>query len=229
MFENVQKGAEKCGKVAQNLQVLKKKTNFAVTKESAMSFGSTVNREKNGALLAYIAEKNPNIHLRQLLKMIYLIDEKFMELRGFPLTWFNYSAWEKGPVATEVYAIKEGAFSSFVICRKNQEGKNIVTPVLQHDYLIGKQMEAFSQYEMEIIDSVIDAYSGKSADELSDITHQENSLWTIIVDEQNVKFVDGKSDVEIPLKRLNEGDEEKEAIYEEALDYMQFCNATSSC
>ena len=26
-----------------------------------MSFGSTVNREKNGALLAYIAEKNPNI------------------------------------------------------------------------------------------------------------------------------------------------------------------------
>ena len=45
---------------------------------------------------------------------------------------------------------------------------------------------------------------------------------------QKVVFVDGKSDVEIPLTRLNEGDEEKSAIYEEALDYMQFCNATSS-
>jgi hypothetical protein len=42
-------------------------------------------------------------------------------------------------------------------------------------------------------------------------------------------FVDGKSDVEIPLIRLNEGNEEKKAVYEEALDYMQFCNATSSC
>lgn len=194
-----------------------------------MSFGSTVNMEKNGALLAYIAEKNPGIHLRKLLKIVYLIDEKFMEMRGFPLTWFNYQVWEKGPVAPEVYAVKEGAFSKFVKCQKNEEGKNIVTPALQHDYLIDKQMEAYSLYEKEIIDSVIDAYIGKSADELTIITHQENSLWTKIVDEQKVVFVDGKSDVEIPLTRFNEGDEEKSAIYEEALDYMQFCNATSSC
>jgi hypothetical protein len=49
----------------------------------------------------------------------------------------------------------------------------------------------------------------------------------MIVEEQKVTFVDGKSDVEIPLTRLNEGNEEKEAVYDEALDYMQFCNATS--
>ncbi len=194
-----------------------------------MSFGSTVNMEKNGALLAYIAEKNPGIHLRKLLKMVYLIDEKFMEKRGFPLTWFNYQAWEKGPVAPEVYAVKEGAFSDYVKCQKNQEGKNIVTPALQHDYLIGKQMEAFSLYEKEIIDSVINAYCDKSADDLTNITHQNDSLWSKIVYEQKVVFVGGKSDVEIPLTRLIEGDEEKSAIYEEALDYMQFCNATTSC
>ena len=190
-----------------------------------MSFGTTVNKEKNGALLAYIAEKDPEIHLRKLLKMVYLIDEKFMVTRGFPLTWFNYQAWEKGPVAPEVYAVKKGAFGDYVKCQKNREGKNIVTPVLQHDYLIGKQMEAYSLYEKEIIDSVIDAYSGKTADECTNITHQEDSLWTRIVDEQKVVFVNGKSDVEIPLTRLNEGNEEKAAIYEEALDYMQFCNA----
>ena len=194
-----------------------------------MSFGSTVNMEKNGALLAYIAEKCPGIHLRKLLKIVYLIDEKFMEMRGFPLTWFNYQVWEKGPVAPEVYSVKDGAFSKFVKCQKNEEGKNIVTPTLQHDYLIGKQMEAYSLYEKEIIDSVIDAYSAKTADELSDLTHQKDSLWSKIVEEQKVTFVDGKSDVEIPLTRLNEGNEEKKAVYEEALDYMQFCNATSSC
>lgn len=194
-----------------------------------MSFGSTVNMEKNGALLAYIAEKNPGIHLRKLLKMVYLIDEKFMEKRGFPLTWFNYQAWEKGPVAPEVYAVKTGAFSNYVKCQKNQDGKNIVTPVLQHDYLISKQMEVYSLYEKEIIDSVIMAYCDKSADELTNITHHDDSLWSKIVDEQKVVFVDGKSDVEIPLTRLNDGDEEKSAIYEEALDYMQFCNATTLC
>jgi uncharacterized phage-associated protein len=185
--------------------------------------------EKNGALLAYIAEKNPGIHLRKLLKMVYLIDEKFMEKRGFPLTWFNYLAWEKGPVSPEVYAVKEGAFSNFVKCQKNKEGKNIVTPALQHDYLIGKQMEAYSQYEKAIIDSVIDAYSDKSADDLTTITHLRDSLWSKIVEEQKVVFVDGKSDVEIPLTRLNEGKKEKVATYEEALDYMKFCYATSPC
>ena len=96
-----------------------------------MSFGTTVNKEKNGALLAYIAEKDPEIHLRKLLKMVYLIDEKFMVTRGFPLTWFNYQAWEKGPVAPEVYAVKTGAFSSYVKRQKNQEGKNIVTCIFR--------------------------------------------------------------------------------------------------
>ena len=194
-----------------------------------MSFGCTVNKEKNGALLAYIAEKSPGIHLRKLLKMIYLMDEKFMEVRGFPLTWFNYQAWEKGPVAPEVYAVKTGAFSEYVYCEKNKEGKNIVTPVQKHDYLIGKQMDVYSQYEKEIIDSVIDTYGEKTADELTTITHLDDSLWSKIVREQQVTFVDGKSDIEIPLTRLNEGNEDKKAVYEDALDYMQFCNATSSC
>ena len=194
-----------------------------------MSFGNTVNKEKNGALLAYIAERNPNIHLRKLLKIVYLIDEKFMESRGFPLTWFNYQVWEKGPVAPEVYAVKDGAFANFVCCKKNNAGQNVVIPILKHDYLIDKQMEAYSQYEKEVVDAVIDAYGGKSADELSDITHQEDSLWSKIVKEQKVVFVDGKSDVEMPLSRLNDGNEEKSATYEEALDYMQFCNATLSC
>ena len=75
-----------------------------------MSLGLTVNKHKNGVLIAYIAQSILDINLRKLLKLIYLIDEKFMEQRGFPLTWFDYYAWERGPVAPEVYEIKNGAF-----------------------------------------------------------------------------------------------------------------------
>lgn len=194
-----------------------------------MSLGITVNKEKNGALLAYVAENVPQINLRKLLKIIYLLDEKFMEQRGFPLTWFNYHAWEKGPVAPEVYAVKQGAFCDYVHCQKNEDGKYIITPVLQHDYLINKQMELFSLYEKDIIDTVLSEYKDKSADELTDITHRNDSLWTRVVAEQQVHFIDGKSDIEIPLQKLNSGDSEKEAIYEDALDYMQFCKASSPC
>ncbi len=194
-----------------------------------MSLGVTANKEKNGALLAYIAKNIPNVSLRKLLKIVYLVDEKFMELRGFPLTWFDYYAWAKGPVAPEVYDIKNGAFSEYVTCHKDSDGKNIISSVLAHKYHVLKQMDIYSQYEMEVIDKIIYQYEECSADELSELTHAEGSLWSQIVKENRIQFVDGKSDVIIPLQRMNDGDVEKEEIYEEALDYMQFCNSTSIC
>ncbi|MCH5307627.1 MAG: SocA family protein [Prevotella sp.] len=190
-----------------------------------MSLGIVVNRKKNGALLAYIAKNIPNVSLRKLLKIVYLIDEKFMELRGFPLTWFDYYAWEKGPVAPEVYEVKNGAFSEYVTCHKNEEGTNIIDAALPHRYHALRQMDLFSQYEMGIIDQIVFRHENTTADELSALTHREDTLWSRIVREKEVNFVDGKSDVQIPLKMLNEGNAEKEETYEEALEYMQFCKA----
>lgn len=194
-----------------------------------MSLGLTANKKRNGALLAYIAKNIPGINLRKLLKIVYLIDEKFMELRGFPLTWFDYYAWAKGPVAPEVYDVKNGAFSEYVTCHKNGEGKNIIDSVLSHKYHVLKQMDIYSPYEMGVIDDIMYKYENCTADELSELTHAETSLWSQVVTEQNVQFIDGKSDALIPLQRMNEGNADKEDTYEEALEYMQFCNKVTIC
>ncbi len=188
-----------------------------------MEFSTTINKEKNGALLAYICQNVPGINLRKLLKLVYLIDERFVMKRCFPLTWFSYQAWEKGPVSPEVYDIKNGAFSEFVSCEKNSIGKNIISPKQKNNYLLIKDMDNFSQYEMNLIDSVLYEYKDKSADELSDITHAENSLWTKTINSCNVFFVDGKSDVEIHLSDLNDTEDKRET-YSEALEYMQICS-----
>lgn len=187
-----------------------------------MSLGITANKEKNGALLAYIAKNVPNIHLRKLLKIVYLIDEKFMELRGFPLTWFDYYAWAKGPVAPEVYDVKQGAFSEFVTCHKDNNGSNIVEAVLPSKYQVLKQMDIFSPFEMGIIDEIVFKYEGMTADELSALTHEEDSLWSRIVKQYNISFVDGKSAIEIPLQLLNGDDVDKNEIYEDAKWNMGF-------
>lgn len=187
-----------------------------------MSLGITANKEKNGALLAYIAKNVPNIHLRKLLKIVYLIDEKFMELRGFPLTWFDYYAWAKGPVAPEVYDVKQGAFSEFVTCHKDNNGSNIVEAVLPSKYQVLKQMDIFSPFEMGIIDEIVFKYEGMTADELSALTHEEGSLWSRIVKQHDVNFVDGKSAIEIPLQLLNGDDVDKNEIYEDAKWNMGF-------
>lgn len=193
-----------------------------------MSFGYTVNKEKNGVLLAYLAERIPNVTLRKLLKLVYLTDEKFTIERGFPLTWFNYFAWKKGPVAPEVYDVKNGSFADFVQCHRNSNGKYEVSPV--SGALTEDRLNLYSRYEMNMIDEIISKYGSMSADELTDITHLENTLWSKVVNENKLTFSDsGRSDCEIHLNRLIEGDEEKEEVFEDALEYMQFCNATSTC
>ena len=193
-----------------------------------MSFGYTVNKEKNGVLLAYLAERIPNVTLRKLLKLVYLTDEKFTIERGFPLTWFNYFAWKKGPVAPDVYDVKNGSFADFVQCHRNSNDKYEVSPV--GGALTEDRLNLYSRYEMNMIDEIISKYGSMSADELTDITHLENTLWSKVVNENKLTFSDsGRSDCEIHLNRLIEGDEEKEEVFEDALEYMQFCNATSTC
>lgn len=188
-----------------------------------MSLGSSVNKNRNGALLAYIAKNVPSINLRKLLKIVYLIDEKFMKLRGFPLTWFDYYAWAKGPVAPEVYDIKNGAFNDYVTCMENNEHKYIVDSVITNKYQVLKQMEDYSQYEMEVIDSVLSIYGFMSADDLTDITHEENSLWSRVVAEHKLSFEnESKSNVAIPLTILNEGDAEKMETYDDARWNIEF-------
>ena len=185
-------------------------------------------KEKNGVLLAYLAERIPNVTLRKLLKLVYLTDEKFTIERGFPLTWFNYFAWKKGPVAPEVYDVKNGSFADFVQCHRNSNDKYEVSPV--GGALTEDRLNLYSRYEMNMIDEIISKYGSMSADELTDITHLENTLWSKVVNENKLTFSDsGRSDCEIHLNRLIEGDEEKEEVFEDALEYMQFCNATSTC
>lgn len=193
-----------------------------------MSLGIDANKAKNGALLAYIAWRIPGINLRKLLKIIFFIDEKSVIERSFPLTWFDYYAWEKGPVAPEVYDIKNGAFSEYVSCASNAEGKRIVKPVLD-SACIDKQMEVYSPFEMEMITDIIRQNQDKTADELTEKTHNPASLWSRIVKEKNVSFLNGKSETRIPLEMLNAGNQEKEDVYADALEYMQFCNAAPLC
>ena len=190
-----------------------------------------MNNSKNGMLLAYIASRVPDIHLRKLLKIVYLIDEAFVKKRGYPLTWFTYYAWAKGPVAQEVYGVKDGNFGEWVTARQElQDGKQkwVVNATESHlsKVQLVEKMDDFSSDEIDIIDSLLYKYADKSADELTMLTHQPDSLWSQIVSENNLVFdADHKqSDVEIPLRRYIESDEYLMATYEEAKWSMEFQN-----
>ncbi len=189
-----------------------------------MSLGVTANQRRNGALLAYIANKVPGINLRKLLKIIYLIDEKFITLRGFPLTWFDYYVWVKGPVAPEVYDIKNSNkyFADFVKAERSADNKVIVTPLFAIDQNPTGPFGELSEYDISIIDEELRKYGDKSADWLTDQTHTPDALWSKAKRANNVEFVNGKSDCKMDLTELISTNPDFLDIYEDAEWNMVF-------
>ncbi|MBD5311549.1 MAG: SocA family protein [Bacteroides sp.] len=183
-----------------------------------MSLGVTVNRVKTGALLAYIANKVPEINMRKMLKIVYLIDERFMQLRGFPFTWLDYYVWEKGPVAPEIYSLKnqDNHFSDFVKATKSEDGKFIIHPLIPINCDPAGPFGELSEYDLSIIDEELSKYGDKSADWLTDQTHLPDTLWTKTKSEYKVEFKDGKSDCRIDLTELIKNDEDLREVYEDA-------------
>ena len=183
-----------------------------------MSLGITANRIKTGALLAYIANKVPNINMRKMLKIVYLIDERFMLLRGFPFTWLDYYVWEKGPVAPEIYSLKnkDNYFSDFVKATKSEDGKLIIRPLIPINSDPFGPFGELSEYDLSIIDEELSKYGDKSADWLTDQTHLPDTLWTKTKSENKVVFKDGKSHCSIDLTELIKNDEDLCEVYEDA-------------
>lgn len=187
-----------------------------------MSIGIQANRQKIAVLLEYLAAKMPNVQLRKLLKILYLIDEESVRVRAIPVTWLDYYAWKKGPVAPEVYEIKNGAFADYVTCTIGEDGKRHVSSIKTAPYLIDKDMEIMSVYERQIIDRILQQYMHKSADELTEETHMQDSLWSQVVEENKIDFsTDAKSEYLVDLNRINANDASLKEIYADAMDVMQ--------
>lgn len=186
--------------------------------KQTLSLGITANLKKNGALLAYIANKIPEINMRKMLKIIYLIDERFMRLRGFPLTWLDYYVWEKGPVAPEVYSLKDkdNCFSDFVKTKRSANNKVIIYPLFAINNDPSGPFGELSEFDLSIIDEELSKYGDKSADWLTNQTHLPDTLWSKAKAEGHVEFIDGKSDCRIDMTNLIMDDEDLREVYEDA-------------
>lgn len=156
--------------------------------------------------------------MRKMLKIVYLIDERFMQLRGFPFTWLDYYVWEKGPVAPEIYSLKnqDNHFSDFVKATKSEDGKFIIHPLIPINCDPAGPFGELSEYDLSIIDEELSKYGDKSADWLTDQTHLPDTLWTKTKSEYKVEFKDGKSDCRIDLTELIKNDEDLREVYEDA-------------
>lgn len=189
-----------------------------------MSLAMQANKTKIGVLLAYLCSQIPDMKLRKLIKLVFLVDEASVNERGYPITWLDYYVWKKGPVALEIFNIKEkgGEFSDYIAVFKSEDDKYTVHPQKKID--IENGLAKFSDNQLKLINNIIEKCKNLSADELSEITHENESLWHSAVQKNNLKFnaIDSKTDIKLDFISLLEKNSDKYYSYIEAFENMQF-------
>lgn len=146
---------------------------------------STVHRTRIGELVNHIANRfSPFLYSTKLIKLLFLIDEISVKQYGVPITWLEYHVYDKGPLPRKLWLNVVNDMNNledFIIIHYNALGYQVL-PYGKH------KLTEFSDFEIQIINDVLDKYGSLPVDKLIDITHQEGGLWSKIVKEKKIKF-----------------------------------------
>lgn len=183
------------------------------------------NVEKVGNLIIYLVDEiqtrfRQKLFVTKLLKLLYIIDETAVRETGVPVTGLDYGVWEKGPVAKDVYidlAKKDAEQLSLYVDVKDSDDKDwkLIQSINQFDD------SEFSDYEMELIDRVIENDGHKDSKVLIRKLHGKNTLWSKSVKEHGLKkqFKEKPtSKILIDFSKLLEGDSHKLELFYNSKD-----------
>ncbi|SHJ16598.1 Protein of unknown function [Cruoricaptor ignavus] len=191
-----------------------------------------VNNIKVGNTLIYLRNRLPELYLTKALKLLYILDETSIKETGVPFTWMDYKAWKMGPVPSELYdelQYKIPAGESDSVLSKFVDVKKISAPPhYESDLLYPIESvsefcdDEFSDYEIELMDRILNEYGDKSASDIIRMLHEKGSLWDKVVQDNNLEYqfrlMQNKSNFTIPFTDLLKDDELKQMAYASAFD-----------
>jgi uncharacterized phage-associated protein len=172
--------------------------------------------------------------MTKALKLLYLIDETSYTRTGVPVTWLDYKVWKMGPVAEELYnelrhdqsMVQNGEpinLDPFIYTEKTTTAKGTVNITIHPNG--GYNLDDFSKFERELIDNIVDRFGSYSSNQLINLLHEENTLWSKKVSDNNLKLnfeVYGmKSNHTIDFSELIKEDPMMQLAAQSAFDSLQ--------
>ena len=158
---------------------------------------SESSRVRLGNAVMYIAARAKYPYKTEVLKLLYLMEERMVQKYHVPMLSIPYSVWRLGPVSVDVFEeLSDGPvlLADFVTLQFNvwsseshpsslkdgrvvtDEGKAngqgiMVKPSREFDE------DEFSDAELEVMSEVMEKYGDMNSDQLIELTHREGSLW----------------------------------------------------
>lgn len=143
---------------------------------------------KLGHTLIYLTQKIDVVTKTKALKLLYFLDEISIKKYGIPFLGLNYEVWQFGPVAQDVFidlSDEPKMLKDYIAINKEHVPSlnNEVTKILP---LKEFSDDEFSDNDIEVLNYVINHYGKLSANDLSELTHKESTLWFKKAEENNL-------------------------------------------
>ena len=188
---------------------------------------SESSRVRLGNAVMYIAARAKYPYKTEVLKLLYLMEERMVQKYHVPMLSIPYSVWRLGPVSVDVFEeLSDGPvlLADFVTLQFNGQGI-MVKPSREFDE------DEFSDAELEVMSEVMEKYGDMNSEQLIELTHREGSLWRETAKEHGLlEDFDQKransSTVVIDMGRLLCPDDR--AYYNETLENRQVANKMRS-
>jgi uncharacterized phage-associated protein len=180
---------------------------------------------KLGNTLVYLANNVGELNKTKILKLLYLIEEKSIKKFGYPFFGFDFQLWKFGPVLKDIYIdLSEEApqILAAYITRADYDNKLFI-PITEFID------DEFSDNDMYLLNTIVDFAKHKTASDLVDVTHTENSLWKLsalkngIYEQLEAKELNS-TEFLIDFSLLFDNNTFQKERYESAVDNLQFIN-----
>ena len=141
-------------------------------------------------VIIFFLKNTQKCHKLKLLKLLYFLDFEHYRQTGKSVTGLEYYAWERGPVAREVYEgidtpDKLEGLSNYIISYKEEfeDGsghKIIIKPKKDFD------SKLFSKRELKLLSETAEKFLDATGDQMKDASHFINHPWDKTVKEKKL-------------------------------------------
>lgn len=171
--------------------------------------------DRLGNALIYITSKLGEIPKTKALKLLYFLEEKSINETGVPFFGLDWKVWKLGPVDQTIYnelTNTPDLLKDYISVSFRENNVCIVNGTKEFND------DEFSDYDLILLEKVIDSLGGKTAFELSNLTHNPNGLWHKVATEKGLleKFEKGlqtTSNYHIDFIDLIKTDEQKKEMF----------------
>lgn len=135
-----------------------------------------------GNAVIYIASHAKYPYKTEVLKLLFLMEERMVQKYHVPMLSIPFSVWRLGPVSVDVFEeLSDGPvlLSDFITLQFNGQGI-MVKPSKEFDE------DEFSDAELQVMHEVMERYGQMNTDELIAETHKEGSLWHMTAKEHGL-------------------------------------------